>query len=148
MVEPVKEADAPTMARQMLLVLVGANRKERLAGSARKEAIVLESYALYSTELTDEERELGFELVEVPNSNAEFANRAAIAAVAYRFTEVDQIVKMNVPVIGGYSYRHERLRPSRAGESSWVPVGAFVFPTAEQTLNSVGSASPRLALCH
>ena len=109
---------------------------------------MLESYALYSTELTDEERELGFELVEVQNSEAEFADHATTAAVAYRFSEVDQIVKMNVPVIGGHSYRHERLRPSRAGGSNWVPAGAFVFPTAEQALNSVGSAAQRLALCH
>ena len=136
------------MARQMLLVLVGANHKERLTGSARKEAIVPESYALYSTELTDEERELGFEVVEVQNSEAEFADHATTAAVAYRFSEVDQIVKMNVPVIGGHSYRHERLRASRTGGSSWGPVGAFVFPTAEQALNSVGSAAQRLALCH
>ncbi len=136
------------MARQMLFASLGANHNESLAGTVRKEAIVPETYALYSTELTDDERELGFELVEVSNSDAEFAARAAIPAVAYRFSEVDQIVKMNVPVIGGNSYRHERLRPSRAGESRWVPVGAFVFPTAEQAVNSVGTPGNRLALCH
>lgn len=96
---------------------------------------MLDSYALYSTELTDEERQLGFELVEVPPT---FAQRAGSnRAVAFRFSEADQIVKMNVPVIGGYSYRHERRRPQETGEESWVPVGSFVFPTAEQALSSV-----------
>lgn len=105
---------------------------------------MLETYALYSNELTAEERELGFELVEVQNPDSRFANRAALQAVAYRFSEVDQIIKMNVPVIGGHSYRHERLRPLGTSEPRWVPVGSVVFPTAEQALDSVGSP----ALCH
>lgn len=101
---------------------------------------MLETYALYSTELTDEERELGFELVEVKNPDSRFANQAALQAVAYRFSDVDQIIKMNVPVIGGHSYRHERLRPSGT-DSRWAAVSSVVFPTAEQALDSVGAAA-------
>lgn len=97
---------------------------------------MLESYALYSTELTDEERQLGFELVEVLLPQSESERQAAIRAVAYRFSEADQIVKMNVPVVGGYSYRHERRKPEQTGET-WAPVGSFVFPTPELALNSV-----------
>lgn len=92
---------------------------------------MLETYALYSTELTDEERKLGFELVEFQSPQA-VAERS-IQAVAYRFSEADQIVKMNVPVIGGHSYRHER----RQQESTWAPVGTFVFPTPELALSAV-----------
>jgi hypothetical protein len=50
-------------------------------------------------------------------------------------------VKMNVPVIGGNSYRHER----QSNSGRWVPVGSIVFPTAEQALTSVGSMRE---LCH
>lgn len=92
---------------------------------------MLQAYPLYSTELTDEERELGFELVEVSSfTSPDYSNLTP--AVAYRFSESDRIVKMIVPVIGGASYRHECLRPI-----GWVPAGAFVFPTAEQALNAV-----------
>ena len=110
---------------------------------------MLETWALYSTELTDDERELGFELVELQNSAAGFAVQAGpTQAVAYRFSESDQIVKMNVPVIGGHSYRHERLRAEHHGESRWVPAGAVVFPTAAQALDSIHSRANRLQLCH
>lgn len=110
---------------------------------------MLEAWALYSTELTDEERELGFELVEIQNLDSEFATPAAsIEAVAYRFSEFDQIVKMNVPVIGGNSYRHERLRAEHHGESRWVPAGAIVFPTAAQALDSIGTRGRQMQLCH
>lgn len=107
---------------------------------------MLDSYALYSTELTDEERELGFELVEIQSGT--FANQSrSILAVAYRFSEADQIVKMNVPVVGGYSYRHERLRVPPSGESNWVPVGTCVFPTAGLAVNSIGNSQPSLQMC-
>lgn len=98
---------------------------------------MLESYALYSTELTDEERELGFELVEFHN----------FVAVARRFSETDQVIKMNVPVIGGHSYRHERLE--RASDTpNWVPVDSIVFPTAEQAMTAVGGRPLAMELCH
>lgn len=109
---------------------------------------MLESYALYSTELTDEERELGFELVAVQNSEVS-EQVGSIQAVAYRFSDADQIVKMNVPVIGGHSYRHERKRAGEGyGEFRWVAVGSVVFPTPEQALNSLAGAASRLQLCH
>lgn len=110
---------------------------------------MLDSYALYSTELTDEERELGFELIDVQNPSAHFANQRPVHVVAYRFTETDQIVKMNVPVIGGNSYRHERLRGGAlSGSGEWAPVGSIVFPTAEMAVDSVGSRNQRLQMCH
>ena len=110
---------------------------------------MLETYALYSAELTDEERELGFELVEIQISDSEFPNEAgAIQAVAYRFSESDQIVKMNVPVIGGSSFRHERLRAKHSGEYHWTPAGSIVFPTAAQALDSLGNRVKQMQLCH
>jgi hypothetical protein len=120
-----------------------------LAESLRKEAVVLETCALYSAELTDEERELGFELVEIQDSESQFADQTAhFQVVAYRFSEFDQIVKMNVPVIGGNSYRHERLHARPQGEYQWVPAGAIVFPTAAQALDSIGSRGRQMQLCH
>jgi hypothetical protein len=114
---------------------------------ARKEAIVLERYADYSTDLTDEEREMGFELIEFQPFGSESASR--LQAVAYRFSEFDQIVKMNIPVIGGHSFRHERLRARGAqGEYDWIPAGAIVFPTAAQALDAIGSTSSRYQMCH
>ena len=112
---------------------------------------MLETYALYSTELTDDERELGFELLEIQNLDSQFSNRSSrVHAVAYRFSASDQIVKMNIPVIGGHSFRHERLSAtSNEGEAGWVPAGVVVFPTAEQALNSVARlAGKRMELCH
>lgn len=103
---------------------------------------MLETFADYATEVTDEERELGFELVEIQNSDSE-----SIQAVVYRFSECDQIVKMNIPVIGGHSYRHERLR-SAGRVPAWVPAGAVVFPTAAQAVNSVSGQVNRLQACH
>jgi hypothetical protein len=97
---------------------------------------MLPSFALYSHELTDEERELGFELVEV--SDLESGDRSRqIPAVAFRMSDSDRIVKMQVRIIGGVSYRQERLRHIDTGVSVWLPVGAIVFPTAEQALDSV-----------
>lgn len=108
---------------------------------------MLESYALYSTELTDEERELGFELVDAQNSEVS-EQAGSQQAVAYRFSDADRIVKMNVPVIGGHSYRHERRRTGESyGESRWLAAGSVVFPTPEQALNSI-SGTNRLQLCH
>jgi hypothetical protein len=62
-------------------------------------------------------------------------------AVANRLSETDQITKMNVPVIGGHSYRHERLAHSAGSNQNpvWLPVDSIVFPTAEQALTSIGS---------
>lgn len=105
---------------------------------------MLETYADYSVELTDEERELGFEIVEVQNS----VDFPPVQVVAYRFSQCDQIVKMNVPVIGGHSYRHERLRARDASaEMSWVPVGSVVFPTANQAVEGFGP-SKQMQFCH
>ncbi len=110
---------------------------------------MLETWALYSTDLTDEERELGFELVEIRDSESPVADQSGLfQAVAYRFSEFDQVAKMNVPVIGGSSYRHERLRAERHGELRWVPAGAVVFPTAAQALDSIGSRGRQMQLCH
>ena len=105
---------------------------------------MLETYADYSTELTDEERELGFEIVEVQNC----VDFPTVQAVAYRFSPHDQIVKMNVPVIGGHSYRHERLRARDAStEMSWMPANTVVFPTAAQALEGLGHGR-QLQACH
>lgn len=111
---------------------------------------MLETYADYSTELSEEERELGFELVEVQNSCSQFATKS-VQAVVYRFSEYDQIVKMNVPVIGGHSYRHERLRSTSThseGEYTWLPANTVVFPTAVQALDAIGNLNRRPQLCH
>jgi hypothetical protein len=97
---------------------------------------MLPSFALYSNELTDEERELGFELVEVSDL-ASRGRSSQIPAVAFRMSDSDRIVKMQVRIIGGVSYRHERLRQIDTGVAVWLPVGAVVFPTAEQALDSV-----------
>jgi hypothetical protein len=105
---------------------------------------VLETYADYSAELTEEERELGFEIVEVQNS----VDFPPVQVVAYRFGQCDQIVKMNVPVIGGHSYRHERLKARDASaEMSWMPVGSVVFPTASQAVEGLGAAT-QMQFCH
>ncbi len=110
---------------------------------------MLETWALYSTELTDEERELGFELVEIQNPDSQLADHTGcFQAVAHRFSEFDQIVKMNVPMIGGNSYRHERLRAEHHEELQWVPAGAIVFPTAAQALDSIGTRARQMQLCH
>lgn len=111
---------------------------------------MLETYADYSTDLSDEERELGFELVEVQNSGSRFATQS-VQAVVYRFSECDQIVKMNVPVIGGHSYRHERLRSTSTHsecDSTWIPANSVVFPTATQALDAIGTLDRRPQLCH
>src|SRR3954471_8047039 len=97
---------------------------------------MLPSFAVYSNELTDEERELGFELVEISNlASPDHVN--LIPAVAYRIGTTDRIVKMQGRIVGGGSYRHERSRPIGTGDSVWLPVGFIVFPTAEQAMNSV-----------
>lgn len=97
---------------------------------------MLPSFALYSSELTDEERELGFELGEASFLSS-LGSSSRIPAVAFRISESDRIVKMQVRIVGGVSYRHERLRPIDSGDSVWLPVGPIVFPTAEQALDSV-----------
>jgi hypothetical protein len=129
--------------------LAGSIRTEVDREVPRKEANVLETYALYSTELTDDERELGFELLEIQNLDSQFSNRSTrVHAVAYRFSESDQIVKMNIPVIGGHSFRHERRNAASTEGEAWVPAGVVVFPTAEQALDSVaGIASKQMELC-
>ena len=112
---------------------------------------MLESFALYSTALTDEERELGFELVELSAPQQHMSRRQeTVLAVAHRLSETDQIAKMNVPVIGGHSYRHERLAHSAGSNQNpvWLPVDSIVFPTAEQALTSVGGKSKQLQFCH
>lgn len=111
---------------------------------------MLETYADYSTELSEEERELGFELVEVQNSCSQFETKS-VQAVVYRFSECDQIVKMNVPVIGGHSYRHERLSSTSThseGDYTWHPANTVVFPTAVQALDAIGNLNRRPQLCH
>ena len=103
---------------------------------------MLQACVLYSSELTYEERELGFEFVEFqdPATATELWEKSEpILAVAYRFSETDQVVKMIVPVIGGACYRHERLRAIGRNDHQWIPVGSCVFPTPEQALNSVGT---------
>jgi len=112
---------------------------------------MLETYGLYASELTDEERELGFEIVELDDPGQQASQlQDTNVAVVNRFRETDRIAKMNVPVIGGYSYRHERLAGPVGSNANpkWMPVGSVVFPTAEQALNSVGSLPKQLQLCH
>ena len=101
---------------------------------------MLDSYALYSMELTEEERDLGFELVEL--QSPESADQVdPVYVVAHRFSPQDRIIKMNVPVIGGHSFRHERLRGQ-----FWAPVGSVVFPSASMALESIsGGRSLELA---
>ena len=136
-------------ARQVLLRCHGGIHRQIVAGTVRKDAVVLETWALYSTELTDEEHDLGFELVEIRDSESPLADQSGLLlAVAYRFSEFDQVAKMNVPVIGGNSYRHERLRTQHSGEARWIPAGAVVFPSAAQALDSIGTRGRQMQLCH
>lgn len=108
-----------------------------------RNSIVTELFATYSTELTEEERELGFEVIEIQNTS-DLAS--SIQAVACRFSPSDQIVKMTIPVIGGACYRHESLKSvsTASGDAAWVPVGRVVFPTAAMAYRSlVGEPSTR-----
>lgn len=97
--------------------------------------IVSDLYADYSTDLTEEERELGFELLQIQPSSQRVDS---IQAVGFRFSPSDQIVKLNIPVIGGSCYRHESLRSAPVPtETAWVPVGRVVFPTATMAVHSL-----------
>jgi hypothetical protein len=134
-------------ARRVLLSIPLNGSVINMAGFARKEAIMLQTCALYASEITEEERNLGFELVSLRNPESRSRNTEdIIRAVAYRLGETDQIVKMNVPVVGGYSYRHERLGRNGSGnhtDADWIPVGSVVFPTATQAVQSLDNPRVR-----
>lgn len=97
---------------------------------------MLPTFALYSHELTDTERELGFQLGETCLLSPRGSSRR-IPVVTFPISESDRIVKMQVHIVGGVSYRHERLRALDSGDAVWLPVSPVVFPTAEEALDSV-----------
>ena len=72
---------------------------------------------MYSIEVTEREKELGYTLAMVPNPKQMFcASQNEVIAVLYRLDEANYIIKTIYP-IGGYRYCH---RQKRDGE--WVTV--------------------------
>lgn len=109
---------------------------------------MLETCAQYSSEMTDEERELGFEMVEFQDRCQQVSTTQQLGtAVVYRLGERDRIAKLDIPFVGGNSYRRERLAQASSTSSQWIPVDSIVFPTAVQALDAISGFPRQLQYC-
>jgi hypothetical protein len=72
---------------------------------------------MYSIEVTEREKELGYSLGPVPNPKQVFCTEAdEVTAVMYRLDKDNFIIKTIYPV-GGYRYCHRQKR-----DGGWVTV--------------------------
>jgi hypothetical protein len=94
---------------------------------------------LYSDVLTEEEKELGFALVQTANPLGGFAGEG-VAAVVLPINRHDRIVKFHGPPTGKPRYRIQRFgawpgqSPEQAG---WKPLYATAYPTPRMALRAV-----------
>jgi hypothetical protein len=96
---------------------------------------------LYSDVLTDEDRELGFQLLPTPNPLAGPRSQPeAVPAVVFRINRSDRIIKFHRPPAEKPRYRLQRfgIWPGQAwGRANWKPLSARSYPTPALALRAV-----------
>src|SRR5579872_3537905 len=81
----------------------------------------------YADELTREEKNWGFELLDVKDPRESQLGRPKIKAVVYKLGPSDRIVRV-ATVKGNWAYRHQRYgRMGTMTTPNWLPVGDMTF---------------------
>lgn len=93
---------------------------------------------LYCNELTDTDRNLGFQVKPTKNPRGEYAySPEKVPAAVLTLTSTDRIIKINNPVAGAATYHLQRFghyRDQKPERADWQVISGTAYPTAEEAM--------------